>query len=601
MEGDERGADGHGLRLLLMSPDVFASQPLPTTGAVTIGRSSRSAIQIEDPMASREHARLHVAVEASVPRLAVEDLGSANGTHVRDASIAKGQLVPIQVGEAVLIGGTVLMVLPGGVAAGPRHIQTHAYFEARVADACVRADPSKDAFALMRLRFSGAAPWSQIVPVLVRDLTAPHVFAAYGPKDYEIFFSNVDEAGMDALSGGLLRSFAAAGLDAACGVAWYPKSGRTSDALLAAANAQLATKSTPTRTTGENAATDLAPMQRVRELAARVAASPINVLILGECGVGKDVLAQLIHKLSPRADKAFVAFNCAGLAPSLIESELFGHDKSAFTGASAGGKVGLLESANGGTVFLDEVGDMPLEMQPKLLRVFEAREVKPVGSPKHRPIDVRFIAATNKDLDVAVAKGEFREDLKFRLDVMTLVVPPLRERLDEVPSLAKTFVANACRERGTSQPGPMVISDAVLEALVRYRWPGNIRELKNVMERAVALCDGNEILLEHLPLEKMSASPHRGVRAASDTLGLSAAEIIQGMPALTDPEKMDERRRMIEALVASNWNQTRAAARMGIPRRTFVSKLDLYGIPRPQKRPSQGSKPEDRRGNDLLD
>jgi two-component system, NtrC family, response regulator AtoC len=577
-EGQEDLADASGLHLLAISPEIFTAQLLPGAGVITVGRSSRCTIQVEDPMVSREHVRLHVQVEDDVLSLAIEDPGSANGTRVREAVITRGERVPIAPGEEVGMGTTVLMVLDNR---GPRRIRSHAYFEARVADECARAGETGRAFALARLRFAPEAPWNRVLPLLARGLRAPHVFAAYGPRDYEILFVDVDERDVDATIAGLLQASHAAGLEATCGVAWYPKNGKTSDALLGTANALLSVRRDGPPEP-ERARIDTAPMQRVRDMAARVAASPINVLIVGECGVGKDVLAQLIHKLSPRAGKPFMALNCAALTATLLESELFGYEKGAFTGALAA-KAGLLEAADGGTVFLDEVGDMPAAMQASLLRVIEAREVRPIGALKSRPIDVRFISATNKDLDGAVTKGQFRDDLMFRLDVMRLKVPPLRERTDEIPALATTFVANACLDAGRN--GSLLIAEEVMELLIGYRWPGNIRELKNVMERAVALCDGPEILPEHLPLERMGSPVDLSVtqRLQREAPSIAAAEATLGLPPLTDPEKLAERQRIIDALVASNWNQTRAAQKLGMPRRTFVSKLDQFGIPRPQK------------------
>jgi DNA-binding NtrC family response regulator len=365
-------------------------------------------------------------------------------------------------------------------------------------------------------------------------------------------------------------------------VAWFPKDGKTSDTLLAAASSLLRVKKAGAPERTDRDAASLAPMQRVRDMATRVASSPINVLVVGECGVGKDVLAQLIHKLSPRAAKPFVALNCAGLTPTLLESELFGHEKGAFTGAIAP-KTGLLEAANGGTVFLDEVGDMPALMQASLLRVLEAREVRPIGAVKNRPIDVRFISATNKDIDAAVAKGDFREDLKFRLDVMRLRVPPLRERTDEIPALAATFVAAACHDVGRKGP-PIAISDEVMDLLVSYGWPGNIRELKNVMERAVALCEGPELTPEHLPLERMgSPMDPFATQKVSKQAPLNQPDVRVNLPPLADAAKSAERQRVVDALVAENWNQTRAALRLGMSRASFVAKLDEFEIPRPQK------------------
>jgi DNA-binding NtrC family response regulator len=463
---------------------------------------------------------------------------------------------------------------------GPRRLWSHAYFEARIDDECLRSATTRSSFALTRVRFSGAAHWTRVLPVLARELPAPHVFATYGPRDYEILFLDVGETQVEGAMRTLISSCRAAGLEGRYAVAWYPKNGTHAESLIASANGLLNVRK------GQNGeplgpSVALGPsMQRVREMASRAASSPINVLILGECGVGKDVLAQFVHKLSPRAGKPFVALNCAGLSETLMDSELFGHEKGAFTGATSA-KVGLLESANGGTVFLDEIGDMPMSMQAKLLRVIESREVRPVGGLKARPLDVRFVSATNKDLEAAVVKGEFRTDLVYRLNGLTLAVPPLRERTDEVPALAESFVAAACQGMGRDA-NVRVRADA-LEHLLRYRWPGNIRELKNVMERAVAMCDGDEITPEHLPLEKMSVVSDGYVDLKRATPVAPTAAINQNLPPLSDATKLAERQRMVEALVASHGNQTRAAQLLGMPRRTFVSKLDQYHIPRPQK------------------
>jgi DNA-binding NtrC family response regulator len=580
-DDDEEGGSATGFHVLLMSPDVFTSLPLPGSGVLTIGRSAKCDVHIDDPMASREHAKLHVDRENGELRLAIEDLGSANGTRVRDAVIKAQERVSILPGDAVIVGSTVLMVMQNRSSMGPRRLWSHAYFEARIDDECLRAATTRTSFGLTRVRFTGAAHWTRVLPVLARELPPPHVFATYGPRDYEILFLDVGETQVEAAMHALISSCRAAGLDGRYAVAWYPKNGTNAETLIAAANGLL-----NVRNKGQNGeplgpSVALGPsMQRVREMASRAASSPINVLILGECGVGKDVLAQFVHKLSLRAAKPFVALNCAGLSETLMDSELFGHEKGAFTGATSA-KVGLLESANGGTVFLDEIGDMPMSMQAKLLRVIESREVRPVGGLKARPLDVRFVSATNKDLEAAVVKGEFRTDLVYRLNGLTLAVPPLRERTDEIPALAETFVAAACQGMGRDT-NVRVRSDA-LEHLLRYRWPGNIRELRNVMERAVAMCDGEEIAPEHLPLEKMSVVSDGYVDLKRATPVVPTAAINQNLPPLSDATKQAERQRMVEALVASNGNQTRAAQLLGMPRRTFVSKLDQYRIPRPQK------------------
>jgi DNA-binding NtrC family response regulator len=304
---------------------------------------------------------------------------------------------------------------------------------------------------------------------------------------------------------------------------------------------------------------DLAPGEAMRDLhklAERIASGKISVLILGETGVGKEVLARTIHDRSPRADKPFLPLNCSALSESLLESELFGHEKGAFTGADRD-KPGLLETADGGTVFLDEIGELPTTMQVKLLRVLEERRVMRVGGVESRAIDVRFVAATHRDVEAHVAAGTFRQDLYFRLNGASLVIPPLRERTDEIEPLARAFAAEIAEEMSYDCT-PELSRDA-LDTLRAYRWPGNIRELRNVIERAVLLAEGTPIARLHLPTEKMQTPA-----APSDAPG-------------------GEKQRVIDALAQCAGNQSRAAKLLGISRRTLVKRLDQYGIPRPLK------------------
>jgi DNA-binding NtrC family response regulator len=584
-DGDGPAPDGQGFHLLVMSLEVFWTQSLPTSGVVTVGRSSKCTVRIDDAMASREHARVHIASEGGVPVLMIEDMGSANKTRVRDMIIKPGEPAAIMPGEAIQIGSTVLMVLQDRRPAAHRRIWSHAYFEARVEEECARAAKTRAQFALARIRFVGAAPWTRVTPVLARELPTSHVFASYGPKDYEILFTDTPEDDVTEAVSRLVSSFQAAGLETRSAVAWYPRAGRTSDALLAWANSSL--RAAGPRTIAEIPAAEAVGMQRVRSMATRAAPSNINVLILGESGVGKDVLARLVHQLSPRAGKPFVALNCAALNENLLESELFGHEKNAFTGAVAA-KQGLFESADGGTVFLDEIGEMPLSMQARLLQAIERREVRPVGAVRPRAIDVRFLSATNVDIEAAVGKGAFRSDLMFRLNTLTIAIPPLRERKDEITSLAMSFLADACREQGRTDM--LGISTGAMQCLRSYRWPGNIRELKNVIDRAVVLCDGDEILVEHLPTEKMRPATHEYLTVEkAGVMSLAEGRPARENPApLPDPQAEAERRRILDVLDANAWSQTRAAEALKISRRTLITKLERYGIPRPQKRPREG-------------
>jgi two-component system, NtrC family, response regulator AtoC len=317
-------------------------------------------------------------------------------------------------------------------------------------------------------------------------------------------------------------------------------------------------------------------MQDLYRLAERIAAGSITVLILGETGVGKEVLAERIHRMSPRTGKPYLKLNCAALSETLLESELFGHERGAFTGAVQT-KQGLLETADGGTVFLDEVGELPHSIQVKLLRVIEERVVTRVGGLKPRPIDVRFIAATNRDLETEIARGAFRQDLFFRLNGAALVLPPLRDRTSEIPELARAFIAQAARQLGID-PQPPLSSEA-LAALVRYAWPGNIRELRNAIERAVLLSGGDAILPAHLPLDKMRAvAPAHPPPEAPRPIPPPAA------PQVEPGGDADERDRILQALAACAGNQSAAAQRLGIARRTLINKLERYGISGPRKK-----------------
>jgi two-component system response regulator AtoC len=317
----------------------------------------------------------------------------------------------------------------------------------------------------------------------------------------------------------------------------------------------------------------------------RLARGTISVLVLGETGVGKERIAEEIHRASARHGR-FVALNCAALNENLLESELFGHEKGSFTGALSA-KEGLIESAQGGTLFLDEVGELPLTTQVKLLRVLEERKVMRVGGRVPRPVDIRIVSATHRDLEDDLEHGRFRADLFYRLNGVTLNVPALRDRAGDIVPLAQRFSRDAALTlRGPSGPlgalrgpsgqlsrdEPPRLSEAVQNALLRYAWPGNIRELRNVLERAVLLCDGDELLLTHLPA-KIASVPGPASATDADPRARLLREI----------EEMD-RERVIDALARCAGNQTEAAVLLGISRRTLVARLGQYELPRPRRR-----------------
>jgi DNA-binding NtrC family response regulator len=302
----------------------------------------------------------------------------------------------------------------------------------------------------------------------------------------------------------------------------------------------------------------------------RIAPSDASVLITGETGTGKELVARAIHTHSPRAGAPFVPVNCTALTESLLESELFGHARGAFTGAVSA-KRGLFETANGGTMFLDEIGDMGPKMQAQLLRTLQDGEVKPVGGSEPIRVDVRLVCATNKDLDEEVKAGRFREDLYFRINVVTVHLPPLRERREDVPILVAHFLAKLARRERRSAAA---LSPEALKLLNAYGWPGNVRELENAIERAVAVAKGNVVIPSDLPPEVGGgAGTAAAMAAGGGGQGQGEAGIIADRPSLGELE-----RRYIQlVLTESGGNKKKAAEKLGIDRRTLYRALEREG------------------------
>ena len=627
--------------LLVIGDQTKATYPLPDVGTVTIGRSQQNDVVIDDPSISRRHCIIHIG-----PTIRVEDLGSANGTRICDAKVfgprpaemlktaeildrrvPSGGNSDVMPGNVIQIGSTMLVVQHGTATARPRRLWPHGYFEGCLEEECARAERAKSTFAVMRIHVEQGTPQRAVEEVLSIATRSVDVVAAYGPGEYEVLLIDADSTKVDDVKRRVVAFLLERGAHARTGVSYYPQDGRSPEALLAKACVRVEG--------GIEAAHDGTPrdvvvldpgMQRLYRLAERIADSTIGVLLLGETGVGKEILAETIHRCSQRANKPFVRLNCAALSESLLESELFGHERGAFTGAVAA-KQGLIESAEGGTVFLDEVGEMPMSTQVKLLRVLEAKQVMRVGSVKSKPVDVRFVAATNRDLEHEVSTGNFREDLFFRLNGIPLVIPPLRDRVVEIEPLARSLISQVCR-KSNRYPEPQIMPDA-LELLKTYSWPGNIREMRNVIERALLLCGHGPIALEHMPVEKMGATlparTNRGQTLAPPAppphpTSPSFAESTSQLPRVMPPPRMDprsvksypgepayshpqstirppelgsaalrsgveqvERDLILRALEQCAGNQTQAAKLLGISRRTLVSRLEQYDLPRPRK------------------
>lgn len=307
-------------------------------------------------------------------------------------------------------------------------------------------------------------------------------------------------------------------------------------------------------------------MERVEKMILKVAGSSSTVMIRGDSGVGKERVARAIHKASPRASAVFQAVNCAAINENLIESELFGHEKGSFTGAHTQ-KKGQFETADQGTLFLDEIGDLNISMQAKILRALQEREIMRVGGTRPIKVDVRVIAATNRDLEAMVKDGRFREDLYYRLNIIPIVIPPLRNRRDDIPPLVDFFIAK--HVAGSHRPIRGLTAGA-RNLIMSYSWPGNVRQLESAIERAILLCEGNEIEVEDLPVE---------IRQE----GTSAAAFNFKLP----PEGISfdevERSLITQAMEQTNWNITRAAKLLGLSFRTLQYRLEKFGIKRASK------------------
>jgi len=439
MTGEGRAAPDAsvGPRLTAFWEGGSLSRPLPSSGALTIGRSSSCDVRIDHTSVSRKHAVLHLG---EVNR--IEDTGSANGTRVAGRSVSSGMPTPVQPGEIVEIGSVVLVIQGGDPAAAEK----------------VAAKPT---------------------------VTRPPRAATQATQTIA------------------------------------PPGARANET----------------------------PTQRLERLIKLVAAGNIHVLITGETGVGKEVVAERIHKASRRASAGFHRFEATALAEHLLDRELFGD----------GTKPGLFETTTGGTVLVDEVSELPLGTQSKLLRVLERGEVIRVDTVEPRKVDVRFIAATNRDLRAMVSAGTFREDLYFRLNGITIEVPPLRDRREQIATIANELLAQACAAAGRSA---LPLGKEALARLESYDWPGNVRELKNALERAVLLSPGDSLDPMALP--------------AGDTSDdVAGARLRNDLAAF-------ERQRIVEALEKCAGNQTKAAQLLGISRRTLVSRLGEYNLPRPR-------------------
>jgi two-component system, NtrC family, response regulator AtoC len=568
--------------LLVFTGHAARAVPLPASGTVVLGRAADATVRLDEPKVSRYHAALEVRAGQTVLR----DLGSHNGTYV-DGVRAAGE-VALRSGAVIAIGATQL-VLHGGSARRQRRCELPALRD-QVEDEVERASLQERAFAVMALRAEGKG--EALAAALLGELRAIDRLAVTG-GDSLVFLPEVD-AGEAAAGAARLLTVAAAAVPAVrAGWALWPRDAADADGIVAVARAaaqaaepgKLATAAAAVRRIELGARTVLIAdeaMARVYALLERVAAVDLPVLILGETGTGKELAAAAVHHFSARRDRPRVTFNCAALPDTLAESELFGHERGAFSGAIAD-KVGLLEAAHLGTVFLDEVGELSPTVQAKLLRVLETHSFNRVGSVAERTIDVRLVAASNRDLLAEVEAGRFRRDLYYRLSAATLWLPPLRDRRREIAILAEAFLEGA---RRAARRDPAALTEEAVRRLVACPWPGNVRELRNCIEFLAATVPGD--LIDAASIERYLQRTPRAHEDAAAAERATADERTPAEPAsAADPHRFRpikeevrelERARMLEALQAARGNQTMAAALIEMPLRTFVAKLKQYAI-----------------------
>jgi two-component system response regulator AtoC len=571
---DGSGAEA-GLQLVSVEGDAVTVHDLPERGTLVVGRGEDVDVRLGDPGASARHCRLHV----EGGRVVIEDLASRNGTQVRGQRIEAGERVTLAAGESALVGGAVLLLQRKNRQLQQRRPLPHGYFELRLGEECLLAkDGGATTFSIARIDVEGRPDVEAFAAAAAQLLRPSDILGTYAPDAYEILLPRTAPADAERALHPLLRRLDELGAAPRAAFAHFPADGRTAYALIERACARL--RPAPVAAAIPGAIVRDPRMREVYRLAEKAAGRDINVLILGETGVGKEILAQTIHRASNRAERPFLSLNCGGVSESLRESELFGYERGAFTDAKAG-KPGLLEMAEGGTVFLDEIGEMSPSIQAMLLRAIETKQVMRIGGLRAKAIDIRFVAATNRDLVQEIREKRFRSDLYYRLNQISLEIPPLRERRSEIRPLAEAFLAELA---GGEEGAPRLGGEAV-RLLESHAWDGNIRELRNVMNRALVLCDGDTIEPEHLPLETIRGSaPPRSPIDEVDEIGSGDAAEGQTTPArvLTEEERA-EHARIVAALRAEGGNQTRAARRLGMSRSTLLTRLDDLGIPRPQK------------------
>ena len=558
---------------------------------IVVGRSEPAEVRIKDRSLSRTHA----CVELKDGEVWIEDLGSTNGTWIASDRIERARVEP---GVELRLGALAAAVQPLAPFESRQFGQFgHEAFLHDVEAEAIRARVFGRNLALLMLRCESGEGFGGWFSRLRGQLRPFDRVALYSSNTVEVLLPEATEADATSRARTLMRGHHGV----SCGIGVIPTHAGSAGELVEVTHGAMLHVEPGQRVNVARAVTSAsadppsaAPtgdrivqspaMEKLYVTARKIASSVIPVLILGETGTGKEVLARAIHGDGKRAGKPFIAVNCAAIPSQLVESTLFGHEKGSFTGATQQAK-GVFESADGGTVLLDEVGELPASAQAALLRVLESKCFSRVGSTREISVNVRVLGATHRNLASMVEKGDFREDLLYRLNTMTLTIPPLRERLEEIEPLVELFIGQANRANELDVAG---VTASAIRLMRRYTWPGNVRELRNVVERAVVIAAEERITPEDLP-ESMQALGG-GESRPSTSRSVPGEATFSDIPTLTPTLEPDaglkdqlaqvEAQMIRAALDQARWYRKKAADQLGIPLRTLAHKMKVYGITR---------------------
>ena len=572
--------------VLVFEGDVAYRMDFPKHGTVIAGRAPDATLRLDQSGASRHHARFDVQQDG----VWLSDLESRNGTRCNGDLVRAARL--LSPGDVVDIAGATLIFQQQATDPSLRSFLSLPQLRLRLdeeLDRVVRYHRSLVLFSIQLGEGSHVLTRSGVVETLAGFLRGMDSAAWHAHQTLFVLCPELSANEGESLAQRMRSALASLSSAIQVRLAACPRDGTTAQTLFSTCaqpqthESQVPSSPEPNapqpsvRSIGKYQVivADTA-MRRLYGLLERLSASELPILLQGETGTGKELAAAAVHHFSKRKERAFIALNCAAIPENLVESELFGHERGAFSGAVQS-KLGQFEAAHGGTLFLDEIGDLSLPIQAKLLRVLETRRLQRVGDIKERSCDVRVVAASHRDLQAEVAAGRFRQDLFFRLAAARVYLPPLRDRGAEIPILARTFLRAACAQLGRPE---MEIAPTTLHLLSTYAWPGNIRELRNLMDFAAASTEEDVLLPYHvLPQLQLSQAP---TTVASQLPAGVVPEAAPPMPRSFRPIEEElralERQRMIEALEASQGVHVRAAALISMPIRTFTGKLKTYQI-----------------------